>query len=367
MPICPACHEPLRVQRVPEGMYYACGSCTGRSLTLAQVRARGGDPLVNALLRQLNRRQTVGERPCPFCEQKMTVLSPPQAGLELDGCRSCGIIWFDTHELESVPAAPPPSLEELHYRAAEEVAKEKIQQRRELEQEPDAEWKTLPALLGLPVEAETTALRRRPWVTWGLAILISVVSVAAFFNLETVVAQWGMVPSAWWRHGGLTLLTAFFLHGGILHLVGNVYFLLIFGDNVEDELGRGRYLLLLLLATLGGQLLHILFEPHSAVPAIGASGGISGVLAFYALQFPRARISLLARLGWRFYWLKFSALSLFIVWMLLQCWVAYQQIRGFGNVSGTAHLGGALVGILFWWGRRLRQAGKAAPPRPGSA
>lgn len=363
MPTCPACEQPLRVQRMAHGVFYVCEGCNGRSVTLPQLRAMGGDRLVNTLLRQLNRNTSPSPRPCPFCEQFMKALALPEMDLELDGCRRCGIIWFDPQELESVPPAPPPSLEELHLRAAEALAMEKIQCPEDAQPEPDAEWKTLPALLGLPVESDTSPLRRHPGLTWGLALLILVSSVAAFFNLEQVIAQWGLVPAQWWRHGGLTLLTAFFLHGGVWHLASNLYFLLIFGDNVEDDLGHTAYALLLLLATLGGQLVHILGSPDSHTPAIGASGGISGVLAYYGLQFPHAKISLMAGRAWRIRWLKLSARTLFICWLLLQFWIAWQQIQGFGNISGLAHLGGAAVGGLFWWAQRCR----ARPPKTARA
>jgi membrane associated rhomboid family serine protease len=109
-------------------------------------------------------------------------------------------------------------------------------------------------------------------------------------NLHQIVMQFGLVPAELWRDGGITLITSFFLHGDLFHLIGNAYFLLIFGDNVEDQLGRWRYALVVLLAALAGDLLHVAADPRDTVPCIGASGGISGVIVFYALKFPQARL-----------------------------------------------------------------------------
>src|SRR4030095_6138117 len=112
---------------------------------------------------------------------------------------------------------------------------------------------------------------------------------------NTAVQAFGFIPTEAWRYGGLTILTSFFLHGSILHLIGNLYFFLIFGDDVEDYLGRWRYVLVILTATVLGDIVHLLANANSTVPAIGASGGISGVIVFYALQFPRARVGILFR------------------------------------------------------------------------
>jgi membrane associated rhomboid family serine protease len=174
------------------------------------------------------------------------------------------------------------------------------------------------------------------------------VSVLSFSDLRSVVQNWGLIPAQLWRHGGLTLASSFFLHGGIWHLVGNVYFLLVFGDNVEDYLGRWRWLALLVAASLLGDTMHVLFEPRSTMPCVGASGGISGLIVFYALAFPRARLSFMWRYWLYFRWIGMPAWVALVLWLLLQSWGAYAQFMGFSHVSATAHLGGAGVGFLAW-------------------
>jgi membrane associated rhomboid family serine protease len=157
-----------------------------------------------------------------------------------------------------------------------------------------------------------------------------------------------------WRSGGVTMLTAFFVHGGWLHLVGNLWFLVVFGDNVEEFLGRARWLLLLGSATVAGMLLHAFGDARSAVPVVGASGGISGLIAFYALRFPRARLGFLLIVRFVPIWLTLPAWGGFALWMLMQVLFLIEQLSGFGRVSALGHLGGVLAGVVAFLVARKR-------------
>ncbi|MGH2435580.1 MAG: rhomboid family intramembrane serine protease, partial [bacterium] len=132
------------------------------------------------------------------------------------------------------------------------------------------------------------------------------------------------------------------------HLISNMYFLLVFGDNVEDFLGTGRYLALLLLAAVLGDLTHIALDPRQQIPLIGASGGISGIVLYYALKYPRAQLGILLRIWLYFRWIRMPAYAYVGIWVVLQMIGAQQQIAGITNVSALAHLGGAAVGLAFW-------------------
>jgi len=263
----------------------------------------------------------------------LSVPTPPLAArpMPLDLCKACQLVWCDSAEYEQV-------LKEYAQPADEKKSSGPLL---------DHKWKWLPALMGWPVERRGPRMLDRPWLTWGLAATIIVLSVAAFSNLPAAVQRFGMIPAQWGRYGGLTFITSFFLHGGWLHLLGNIYFLLVFGDHVEDYLGRARYLVLILLATVVGDLLHTAFNLHSQVPSIGASGGISGAIVFYGLEFPRARLVVLIR-TLLFWPLRIRARTALILWIVLQAVGAYEQMAGFTHVAAFAHLGGAGVGLLFW-------------------
>jgi membrane associated rhomboid family serine protease len=315
-----------------------------------------GDRFAIGLLRQINTNRYFGQKQCPFCKRRMRVFNSQDPPLELDACKPCGVVWFDPQEFETVPEGAPESVNEVRVRATEAFARYRLerlneQMRREdmnTGDPPDELWKTIPALFGFPVESDVDSLSRKPVATWSVALLTVIASVWAFFDLEPRIQQFGLIPAEFWRYGGFTLISSFFLHGGVWHLVGNLYFFLIFADNVEDYLGRWRFLLMLLLATVTGDCLHALADPRSTIPCVGASGGISGVIVFYALKFPRARLGFLFRYFLYFRWVHIPAWGALVLWLLIQGVGAFQQISGYSNVSSLAHLGGAAVGFLFW-------------------
>ncbi|UCF17966.1 MAG: rhomboid family intramembrane serine protease [Phycisphaerales bacterium] len=268
----------------------------------------------------------------------------------IDVCTSCHFVWFDRGEFEALPkldARKPPGIkfspEEIEALALERLAKVKDKQYDD-ETSPDHWWEILPALFGVPIEYNRTPLKHRPVATWLLAAVIVAVSIATFRNLTVVVKGWGLVPAEFGRHFGLTFVTSFFLHGGLIHLFGNLYYLIVFGDNTEDVLGKARYLFLISLASIAGDFAHILSNLGSTTPCVGASGGISGVLAYYCLRFPHARVGIIF---W-FRWFRIPVGGMFALWILLQIITAIQQSAGFGRVAVLAHLGGAAVGVLFW-------------------
>lgn len=217
-------------------------------------------------------------------------------------------------------------------------------------------------LVGMPVKLRGAVIHRTPWVTWTLAALIAGCSIAVWM-IEPL--QPFALRLAFWPEPGLpaALPGAVFhvlLHGGWLHLLGNLYFLVLFGRNVECAFGRRRMLGLFFLSALLGALLHGLF---SAAGLIGASGGVFGILVFYVCQFPQARViwapGLLARgalLLWarRFLDRGFPVTVYFAVYGGLQLLVLNEQLFYEGQVSALAHLGGGLAGLLIWAAWRLR-------------
>jgi len=197
--------------------------------------------------------------------------------------------------------------------------------------------------------------------------------------LEGAMMRHGVVPAAFWgalargRADGLgTLVTAIFLHGGWLHLLGNMWFLFVFGDNVEGRLGHVRYLFFYLAAGALAFVAQALLEPGSEVPIIGASGAIAGVLGLYMVLFPDARVRTLLLLGIFILFPKIRA------WWFLGWWFVVQAFSATvsrleaasatgGGVAWWAHVGGFLVGLAavrVWPDIRRRQRGLRK--RPGS-
>jgi membrane associated rhomboid family serine protease len=145
----------------------------------------------------------------------------------------------------------------------------------------------------------------------------------------------------------LPFFTSLFLHGGILHLVGNMWFLYIFGDNVEDRLGHLRYLLFYLICGLTAGASHLLLNWHSNIPTIGASGAIAGVMGAYLILYPRARILTLIPLFFFFPFVEVPAFFFIGIWFLFQFLSAAGSTGQAGGIAFWAHVGGFVFGIVF--------------------
>ncbi|MCR8723021.1 rhomboid family intramembrane serine protease [Frigidibacter sp. ROC022] len=168
-----------------------------------------------------------------------------------------------------------------------------------------------------------------------------------------------------------TLLTSAFMHGGILHLAGNMLFLWIFGDNLEDQMGHLPYLGFYLAAGMAAGLAQVGIDPTSRVPMVGASGAIGGVLGGYMLLFPRARVDMLLIVGF------FVRMFTLPAWMLLGFWLGLQLVLGLANtgaeggVAYWAHVGGFIAGLILTLPLWLRRGGggywsrtEGRPPHP---
>jgi membrane associated rhomboid family serine protease len=179
-------------------------------------------------------------------------------------------------------------------------------------------------------------------------------------NFKALLYQLGMVPAniTGFLTGAtriglmaafLPTLTSMFLHGSWMHVIGNMWFLWIFGDNIEDHLGHFKYLLFYLLSGLGAAFAQVILNPHSIVPTVGASGAIAGVLGAYFLLYPRAKVLI---------WFPILFLFYLPAWVTLGYWFAMQFVSGAatsiasysdtrGGVAFWAHVGGFVAGIIL--------------------
>lgn len=168
------------------------------------------------------------------------------------------------------------------------------------------------------------------------------------FTRNVFIANYGIVPA---RFFFPDILTSMFLHGGWLHLIGNMWFLWIFGDNIEDILGHGKFLMFYLLCGLAAGVTHVVLSPESRVPTVGASGAIAGVMGAYCVKFPRSRILMLVPIFIFFTTLEVPAVLVLVYWFVIQLFsgvgsVGYSQANS-GGVAFFAHVGGFLAGIVL--------------------
>ena len=166
----------------------------------------------------------------------------------------------------------------------------------------------------------------------------------------------------------LTVFTSEFMHGGLLHLAGNMLFLWVFGNNVEDAMGRVKFVAFYLLAGLAATALQTLMGPNAAVPNVGASGAIAGVLGGYILLYPRARVLTLILIVFIPIFLRLPAMIVLGLWFLEQMLFGYYDVNSGGESGGVAyfaHIGGFVFGLLAI--RAFAGARRPPPPRPRRA
>ncbi len=228
----------------------------------------------------------------------------------------------------------------------------------------------------IPV-GDSTRRRIIPYVNVAL-IVASVLVFLYELSLDSIdinrfFLDWGVIPVQlvdWLESPSgveepVTIATAMFIHGGWLHLIGNMLFLWVFGDNVEDAMGHGRYLLFYLLAGVGAVALQVFVDPDSRIPMIGASGAIAGVLGAYLVLYPRATVSVLIPWLWFLGTFPVPAAFLIVFWFLLQL---LNGVADLGAASGVtqgiafwAHVGGFIVGLLLVWVFRRRRPRRRPP------
>ena len=175
------------------------------------------------------------------------------------------------------------------------------------------------------------------------------------FSMNHLVAAWGVIPD---RLRLSTLVTSMFLHGGWMHLIGNMWFLWIYGDNVEDVLGRAKYLAFYLLCGIAAALVHVAFNFGSPVPTIGASGAIAGVMGAYMVKFPRSRIVTLVFLFVFMTTVEVPAYVILLYWFVIQFFsgvgsIGYSHLSQ-GGVAWFAHVGGFVAGVILIFALRPR-------------
>jgi membrane associated rhomboid family serine protease len=191
----------------------------------------------------------------------------------------------------------------------------------------------------------------KPVVTVFLIVINILIFLFEFsldpYSQNAFIATYGLVPD---NFHFVNVLTSMFLHGGWMHVLGNMWFLWIFGDNIEDILGHGKYLVFYLLCGIAAGMTQTLFTPGSRVPMVGASGAIAGVMGAYLIKFPHSQIRTL----FFFFFIMFFDLP---AWVMLIYWFGLQLLNGVGTVGSSAasqggtaflaHVGGFVTGIVL--------------------
>ncbi len=209
----------------------------------------------------------------------------------------------------------------------------------------------------LPIGDDDSSRQSFPIVTYALIAINALVFLLELGGGDAFIMRWSFVPVRFLANPAgafLTLFTAMFMHGGWMHLGGNMLYLWIFGDNVEDRFGHIKFILFYLLCGLAATFAQLLFNLNSNVPNLGASGAIAGVLGAYILLFPQGRVRVLS--GFRI--IQLPALLVIGFWIVLQLFSGIGSIASnvqSGGVAYMAHIGGFAAGLLMTFFLRGRQ------------
>ena len=333
---CPQCHhhllKPIRSENVELD---ACVHCEGlwfdrNDLDKVVHNYDPNYPREGPIIESLGQKVGESQKHCPHCKNSLeTYRFEKDSELKIDICHSCHGIWLDKEKLDQV---------KIFYEYPSAV--EKIQR--------ETTWGNwlFQLCLFVPVEFNTQP-RRFPIITM-ILLVINGLLILPVITAQTpidILYLWGLIPE---KIGSLnwfvTLLTHQFIHSGWLHLIVNMYFLYILGDNVEDAMGRIMFPLFYLFCGLAAGMSHVGYEltlGHSAsFPLVGSSGAISGVMAAYMYIFRKAKLTFMFVVFQR----KLSTVWYFGIWLMFN---VFFLMIGDEEVSSTAQIGGFAAGLLF--------------------
>jgi len=338
---CPKCGTgmyPLEIENVQVDL---CPKCRGMWFDAGELSRAMGLMFSDRPWAQSLATATRTSHPCPACSAPLYERQLEKgSGIMVDQCLKCKGLYLDRDEF----ARARQYLQRMGVpvRRHKSEARAALAQSREIAKDSPA-LALFQFLTALPLEVDVPQRLFPPVVIGLLAVNIAVFVLAAVNGLQATVDSFGLVPAEVRAGERLhTFFTSMFVHGGVFHLLGNMYFLYVTGDNVEERFGWYRFLGFYLLCGLVASLAHVVAEPASRLPCVGASGAISGVIGAYVVLFPRNRFLM----RW-FYFLWHHVSFELPAWAYFGFWVALQTLYAALDLPGVAwwaHIAGFACG-----------------------
>ena len=203
---------------------------------------------------------------------------------------------------------------------------------------------------------------KKPIVTYfiiGICVLVFLIQLSSqSYRTGQLFYSYGLIPSVltglnqlptdlYVIPGWLTIFTSMFMHGGFMHLIGNMLYMWIFADNIEDSLGPRKFIIFYLLSGIGAAMSQVLIDTDSQVPMVGASGAIGGVLGAYLINYPKAKVLVLIPFGFFSQLIKIKAIYVLGFWFILQFVNSSMVSTQGGGVAYAAHIGGFISGVIL--------------------
>jgi len=335
--ICPHCGAGLRLVQLESVSVDVCPRCRGIWFDPSEL-GKAAKALYDERMTAAGSASVMpSRRRCPDCRSRLVERELKKgAGILVEQCPDCRGLFFEAGEYSR-------ACEYLRGRPPREDTAERSEGVGTIVDEDSALLVVFQFLTGLPLELDVPQRVFSPVVSVLIVLNVVVLIAAAVHGMNDSVRTLGLVPAEAVRGERLwTLFTCMFMHAGLFHLLGNMYFLFVAGDNVEQRMGWSWFLAFYLVCGLIASGAHIAGNPASPIPCIGASGAISGVMGAYVVLFPRNRFMV------RLLWTAWRGLAM-PAWVYFGLWIALQLLYaslGVGAVAWWAHIGGFAVGVI---------------------
>jgi len=331
-----------------------CFRCGGTYLDAGEAKMAFGEALEPSYWKNLAASRELGPSGVidPKSNKNMTAYSVGWGGssVEVEVCPETAGMWMDGHEIKNLQKIAKQAGSKFQIKKVAPAEGDEKEKEGDKGEDPGILAYIFQLLTSFPIEV-WNPVRRRPLFVWTLVATLALIflgqtlyawqTTGSFFGLRASFMAFGLIPNDLFQGNNVyTAITHAFLHGSFLHLFGNLYFLYTFGDNVEDFMGRGRFIVMYILAALAGAGLHAISDTTSMIPMIGASGAIAGVMGAYLVLYPRVKVWIV----FMFVRFKLGVVWYLVFWIGLQVYSVIMQKPG---VAWLAHIGGFVMGALF--------------------
>ncbi len=370
---CPHSQEKLKRATIKNQPVWFSSISKGRMMTKSIARKLIGDHEAQEIWYRAITSKEQTWKPCPMCQREMTfVQSPSWVGThEIDVCKPCHLLWFENDAFPNLPkvddfinsfgdASVMSELVDLKTKTAIEQQRIREKNNQWFHSGPENNIERILGHIGFPIEREDIYNFTPPVITYSIIGICVIVFLLTQMDPTYFFSNFGFISNSPLKNFGLNFFSSNFLHGGFMHLFGNLMFFYIFSDDVEETLGRRDYLYFFIFSSFLVGFVSILFNPAS-IPLVGLSGFVFACLVFYSLDNPKSKIlfsslpfygpfaifKLLSRSP--ISWLQVSSKYLFIYYIIKELLFYFLfEIRGATNTSHLSHIAGGLAGFLAY-------------------
>lgn len=339
---CPRCLIDLKRKSLNSTHFYNCTRCNGTSITTSALKKFIEKDTTQFLFIQTNLNGYSSKLKCPICLKQMKSKTFSEYDhIEIDACDICLNFWFDDKEIINFKDQPSQQVKSIDPILEINLIKENYKIKYDFEHR---DLRAYFSILGLPAEQNQDVLDSFPVITWSLIIGIFLISTWAILN-ENVLTFLALNAQVGIGHYLLTSMSHIFVHLDYFHLFGNLYFIWLFGDNTEDDMGTRAYVNFIIVSTFLTSLIYIIF--FSDILLVGSSGLASSIMGYYLTRFPKRKFTFLFFVIFYAKFIAYPAWIFGLLFLFKEFVGLLTQIEGATNISHLSHLSGFIIGATY--------------------